>query len=166
MLLHTKGNLIDMAEAGQFDVIVHGCNCQNTMGSGIAKEIRARYPGAYTADRCMHPEDLLNKIELLGNFSWTTDTQNFWNDKHNFKIVNAYTQLHYLPRGIDHFEYDSFKIILRKLGTIWPKSRYGFPYIGMGLAGGNGFRIQNMLQDFASMVEKTGGSVTLVEFAL
>jgi O-acetyl-ADP-ribose deacetylase (regulator of RNase III) len=40
MLNHTKGNLIDMAEAGLFDFIVQGCNCHNTMGSGIAKEIR------------------------------------------------------------------------------------------------------------------------------
>lgn len=31
-LKHTKGNLIDLAEAGEFDVVVQGCNCFNTMG--------------------------------------------------------------------------------------------------------------------------------------
>jgi hypothetical protein len=30
MLKRAKGNLIDMAEQGEFDVIVHGCNCLNT----------------------------------------------------------------------------------------------------------------------------------------
>jgi O-acetyl-ADP-ribose deacetylase (regulator of RNase III) len=168
MLKHTKGNLIDLAEQGEFDVIVHGCNCLNTMGSGIAKEIRSRYPGAYRADSVMHKDDHFNvdfnPIELLGNFSWTTDTDNFWNDKHKFKIVNAYTQLNYLPRGIDHFEYDSFKLILRKLAAIWPKYRYGFPYIGMGLAGGDAGRIIAILEAFAHQITKTGGSVTLVEF--
>ena len=44
MLKHTKGNLLDLAEAGLFDVVVQGCNCFNTMGGGIAREIRERYP--------------------------------------------------------------------------------------------------------------------------
>ena len=162
MLKHAKGNLIDMAEEGLFDVIVHGCNCQHTMGSGIAKEIRARYPGVYTADYVAH-RDAGFPMNLLGNYSLSTDTENIF--EYKFVIVNAYTQLNYLPRGVDHFEYDSFNLILRKLATIYRGKRFGFPYIGMGLAGGNGFRIQNMLQEFARRVEDTGGSVTLVEFA-
>ena len=39
-LKHTKGNLLDLAEAGEFDIVVQGCNCFNTMGGGIAREIR------------------------------------------------------------------------------------------------------------------------------
>ena len=163
-LKEMKGNLLDLAEQGEFDVIVHGCNCQNTMGSGIAKEIKERYPTAWIADCCMHQEDLMNPIELLGNFSWTTDTGNVFRDRHKFKIVNAYTQLHYLPRGMDHFEYDSFRLILRKLRTVWPRYRFGFPYIGMGLAGGNSTLIMNMLMEFARDIEITGGSATIVEF--
>jgi len=37
MLKHATGNLIDMAEQGQFDVIVHGCNCLNTMGVYLSR---------------------------------------------------------------------------------------------------------------------------------
>jgi hypothetical protein len=33
MLQHTKGNLLDLAEAGEFDIIVQGCNCFNAMGA-------------------------------------------------------------------------------------------------------------------------------------
>lgn len=161
MLQHSKGNLIDMAEAGQFDVLVHGCNCQNTMGSGIAKEIRGRYPSVYQADSIAHFA-VNNPVQLLGTYSQYS-TSVLWG--HPFIIINAYTQLNYLPRGIDHFEYDSFAVILRKLAVVYPKERFGFPYIGMGLAGGNGFRIQNMLQEFAVQIEKTGGSATLVEFS-
>ena len=29
-----EGDLIGLAKAGHFDVIVHGCNCHNTMGRG------------------------------------------------------------------------------------------------------------------------------------
>ena len=159
MLKHSKGNLIDMAEQGLFDVIVHGCNCQNTMGSGIAKEIRARYPQAYDADSAMS-YTYQKPVLKLGNFSVAADNP----IDPKFEIVNAYTQLNYLPRGVDHFEYESFELILRKLEVIAPDARYGFPYIGMGLAGGDSKRIVHMLCDFADRVEKTGGSATLVEF--
>ncbi len=31
-----NGDLIDLAKNGNFDVIIHGCNCFRTMGVGIA----------------------------------------------------------------------------------------------------------------------------------
>lgn len=163
MLKHTKGNLIDLAERGKFDIIVHGCNCQNTMGSGIAKEIRERYPESYIIDTEYHKTLAIDYgepfvFEKLGNY-----TECVCNDE-KFTIINAYTQLHYLPRGIDHFEYDSFNLILRKLAVRFPDSRFGFPHIGMGLAGGDSGRIFSMLEWFASLVEKNGGTVTVVDF--
>ena len=152
MLQHAKGNLIDMAEQGMFDIIVHGCNCQNTMGSGIAKEIRDRFPQAYSADNCYFasPEQKLN------NFS------SFYTGK--FLIVNAYTQLHYMPRGIDHFEYESFRVILKKMLLLYGDRHIGLPYIGMGLAGGDPDRIVGMIEAFAQTITEKGGTVTLVEF--
>eukprot|EP00727_Mastigamoeba_balamuthi_P003149 m51a1_g12831 hypothetical protein (199) ;mRNA; r:24-738 len=33
------------------DVIIHCCNCFHTMGAGIARSIRGRFPEAYDADR-------------------------------------------------------------------------------------------------------------------
>ena len=150
MLQLAKGNLIDMAEHGLFDVIVHGCNCLNTMGSGIAAEIRQRYPAAYEADTAHS-----NNIKL-GNWSEA--------DAGTFIIVNAYTQINFSPRGVDHFEYESFELILEKLATQYAGKKFGFPYIGMGLAGGDKDRIIAMLEDFAEKISATGGSVTLVEF--
>ena len=49
-LIRKKGNLLDMAERGEFDIIVHGANCICVMGSGIAREIKARFPQAAQAD--------------------------------------------------------------------------------------------------------------------
>lgn len=40
------GDLLDLAEQGHFDVILHGCNCQCTMGAGIALAIKRRFPEA------------------------------------------------------------------------------------------------------------------------
>lgn len=160
MLLKAKGNLIDMAEDGMFNVIVHGCNCLNTMGSGIAKEIKARCPSAWSADvdsRKTYPAPILK----LGNFSVGMELGNGG----FYEVINAYTQLEFYPRGVDHFEYDSFKLILRKLDSTRPNAKYGFPYIGMGLAGGNPDRIIKILEDFAAVVTNQGGSVTLVEYS-
>lgn len=39
-------NLLDV----QADIIGHCCNCQNTMGSGVAAAIRQEYPEAYDVD--------------------------------------------------------------------------------------------------------------------
>ena len=160
MLKHTKGNLIDLAEQGVFDIIVHGCNCQNTMGSGIAKEIRQRHPRSYVADTRYHSIQT-DPVNMLGNFSLVMIPVG---DTGSCTIINAYTQFNYLPRGVDHFEYESFGLILKKLAHIAPKARFGFPYIGMGLAGGDKDRIIAMLEDFAKKVSSKGGSVTLVEF--
>lgn len=158
MLNHVTGNLIDMAEQGQFDVIVHGCNCLNTMGSGIALEIRTRYPKAYDADT-LATEQWKQPVAKLGNFS-TYATVGKGNP---FIIVNAYTQVNFAPRGVDHFEYESFYLILRKLRALGPV-RFGFPYIGMGLAGGDEPRIIAMIEKFAEDVHDDGGTVTLVRF--
>lgn len=154
MLKHAKGNLITLAERGKFDIIVHGCNCQNTMGSGIAKEIRERFPSAYDVDTDYHEKKKLIPYLKLGNFTHTRVG--------SFTIVNAYTQYDYLPRGKDHFEYASFAVILQKLLHLYPNYDFGFPYIGMGLAGGDKDRIISMLEEFAK--ELKGGSATLVEF--
>ena len=152
MLKHAKGNLIDMAEAGDFDIIVQGCNCFCAMGSGIAKEIRARYPEAYEID---YETEMGDKMKLGG---WTSVKPK------DFIIVNAYTQYGTSKHGEDVFEYASFEVILKKLAYAYPKLRFGFPYIGMGLAGGDRTRIMAMLEDFSQEISAKGGTVTLVEF--
>lgn len=155
-----EGNLLDMAEAGDFDIIVQGCNCWCTMGSGIAKQIRERYPSAYNAD-CANtvPGD----YKKLGNYTQASAVRK---DGTAFLIVNAYTQYDFNRAGenADVFEYISFKLILQKLAHAYPGLRFGFPMIGMGLAGGNKARIMTMLAEFADELRKTGGTATVVEF--
>lgn len=153
MLKHAKGNLLDLAEQGHFDVIVQGCNCFNTMGGGIAKEIAERYPQAMLAD----DRTLSGDYNKLGNY--TVAHANV----HNFDIVNAYTQ-YKMSSGEDVFEYVAFILILQKLLHEYGDKKIGFPYIGTGLAGGDKESIINMIDEFAYLVTNKGGSVTLVEF--
>jgi O-acetyl-ADP-ribose deacetylase (regulator of RNase III) len=155
MLKHTKGNLLDLAEAGEFDIVVQGCNCFNTMGGGIAREIRERYPMCAEIDRLTERGEHMK----LGN--WTISINDLTDRR--FIIVNAYTQYN-MSTGEDVFEYTAFQLILEKLEHAYPSSRIGFPYIGMGLAGGDKDIIIPMLEIFAMNIARTGGSVTLVEF--
>ena len=150
-LVHTKGNLLDLAEAGEFDIVVQGCNCFNTMGGGIAREIRERYPMAATVDN----ETLKGDYNKLGNYTTAFTGK--------FLIVNAYTQYN-MSRGTDVFEYTAFQLILEKLTYAFPGKRIGLPYIGMGLAGGDQNTIIPMIEWFAERIALEGGSVTLVEF--
>lgn len=167
-----KGDLIAMADEGLFDVIIHGCNCFNTMGSGIARSLRERWPQVYAAD---NDHTMRGDYNKLGNY---TVAQVFSNKSDGstgpFMVVNAYTQYGYNGGGNgttgkqsnDVFEYKSFDLILQKLAHHYPNSRFGFPMIGMGLAGGNSVKILGSLGEFSETVTATGGSVTLVEFAL
>jgi O-acetyl-ADP-ribose deacetylase (regulator of RNase III) len=38
------GDLIQLALNGEFDVIIHGCNCQCVMGKGIALSVKKYSP--------------------------------------------------------------------------------------------------------------------------
>ena len=152
MLKHAKGNLLDLAEAGEFDIVVQGCNCFCAMGGGIAREIAEKYPTAARVDR----DTKYGDYNKLGNWSE--------HDTGNFTILNCYTQYN-TSTGEDVFEYLAFELILKKLCHAYGTKRIGLPYIGMGLAGGDKITIIEMIDTFAHAVTAKGGSVTLVEFA-
>ena len=124
------GNLLDLFDEGEFDVIAHGANCFSTMGAGIAKQIRERYPEAYYADIYYS----LNEEERLGNFTCTSDGS----------IVNLYTQYH--PGA--NFCYSAFRLAIRKLEHYFGNKGYkfGFPMIGCGIGGGNWNKVKAIIQ--------------------
>jgi O-acetyl-ADP-ribose deacetylase (regulator of RNase III) len=156
MLKHTKGNLLDLAEAGEFDIVVQGCNCFNTMGGGIAREIRERYP--YVAE--VDSNTIRGDYNKLGNYTKAVVNGK---EEHSFIIINAYTQFE-MSKGEDVFEYTAFELILQKLCRLYGNYSIGLPYIGMGLAGGDKEIILDMIAEFAHNVSNNGGTVTLVEF--
>lgn len=52
MIQHKIGDLFE----GDSDIIVHQVNCRGAMGSGVAKQVRARYPNVYKV-YCRHCAD-------------------------------------------------------------------------------------------------------------
>lgn len=155
-LIHTAGNLLNKAVDGEFDIIIHGCNCFNTFGAGIALEIKNRFPPAYESDK----RTISGDINKLGNF---TEADINTGD-HTFKIINAYTQYGIAKNREEVFEYNSFACILDKVYMMYPGKRIGLPYIGMGLAGGDSETILDIIEIFAEDYAETGGTVTLVKY--
>ena len=144
------GDLIEQAKNGQYDVIIHGCNCFNTMGAGIAKQIKSSFPEAYQADLKTKKGDR-NK---LGTYTKATIN----NNDQQLTIVNAYTQYYY-GHGKDLFEYDAFSKILKQIKAEFSGQKIGLPLIGCGYAGGNK---QEVLKIIAKELENE--NYTIVEY--
>lgn len=153
-----KGDLIKLAEEGEFDVIIHGCNCFHAMGGGIAEQLADKYPQVEVADK----QTEFGDREKLGK--WTEAIVEV-NDN-VFTVVNAYTQYKW-SSGSDVFEYEAFQQFL-KLFTesvlYCPfRIKIGFPQIGAGLAGGDWSRISKMIEKFSEDVASYA-DVTVVEY--
>ena len=145
-----QGDLIQLALDKEFDVIVHGCNCQCAMGAGIAKSIKATFPEAYVAD-CETQKGDRNK---LGSFSSATVIRN----GHEITIINAYTQFHWKGRGVKA-DYNAIESCMKKIKIQFPGKRIGYPLIGAGLAGGDWNLISKIIEK-----ELGGEDHTLVEY--
>jgi O-acetyl-ADP-ribose deacetylase (regulator of RNase III) len=123
-----SGDLLALALSGEFDVIVHGCNCQCVMGKGIALSIKQQFPEAYEADLATAKGDR-SKLGTISVAKIDRPTA-------NFSVVNAYTQFHWRGKGVlaDHAAIrTAFQPVKQRFAGL----RIGYPKIGAGLAGGD-----------------------------
>ena len=122
-----NGDLLLLAKQGEFDVIIHGCNCQCQMGRGIALVIKNTYPQAYKADL----ETEKGARDKLGSYSSAVVKYK----DYQFTVVNAYTQYHW--RGKFNADYDAIKKVFERIKQDFSGQRIAYPLIGAGLAGGD-----------------------------
>lgn len=122
-----NGNLLDMFKEGKFHVIIHGANCQNLMGAGIAGQIAKRYPIAVAVDEAYK---LPLGPERLGCFSIAKVPHLEIGEKY---IVNLYSQIY--PGNCA--DLDGIRLGLRKFSAMYHSrwSNIGVPLIGCGIGG-------------------------------
>lgn len=143
-----SGDLILMAKEGEFDVIVHGCNCFNKQASGIAAGMVKNFR---TDAFPMEKPQWKGNINKLGTIDYKHFTQSqtrlipsTYEDimikNIDLTVVNAYTQYRY---GTNHpdgqykpVDYDAIRLCMRKINGIFKNQHIGLPKIGCGLAGG------------------------------
>lgn len=145
-----KGDLLQLAMQGVFDVIVHGCNCQCQMGKGIALSIKQQFPEACAADGLTAKGD----IGKLGSISVAEVKRG----ERAFFIVNGYTQAHWRGAGVKA-DYPAIRAVMREVKARFAGLRIGYPKIGAGLAGGDWERIRTIIED-----ELVGEDHMYVEF--
>jgi O-acetyl-ADP-ribose deacetylase (regulator of RNase III) len=128
----TTGNLLDLADAECFDIIIHGCNCWHAMGGGIAAQIAQRWPQVLEADK----DTKLGSINKVGGYSFA---HAFTRDGAPFAIVNAYTQhrpgrdarLEAIEKSMRAIANDAMNAGLVPM----VRPRIGYPMIGCGIGG-------------------------------
>ena len=120
-----KGNLVELAKKGYFDVIVQGCNCFNTMGAGIAKQIKKAWPEIYAVD-C---KTVRGDKKKLGTITVAYEEDAI--------VVNAYTQYYYGTKRGRNADYDAIRSAFRIINDEFRGMVIGIPRIGAGLAGGD-----------------------------
>lgn len=145
-----KGDLIKLALAGEFEVIVHGCNCFCTMGAGIAKTIKQKFPAAYQADLAT----VKGEKSKLGKISHATIEL----PKGKLIVVNGYTQYHW--KGYDvKADYEAIRQVFKSIKDNFSGLRIGYPALGAGLAGGNWAIIAQIIEE-----ELVGENHTFVKY--
>lgn len=150
MMSILKGDLIQFAQTGRFDVIIHGCNCFCSMGAGIAKQIRDNFPEAYQADL----KTQMGDKEKLG----TSSQASIKKDGNIFTIVNGYTQYDFSGHGT-LVDYKAIQKLFTRIKNDFSNQRIGYPKIGAGLAKGNWEVISDIINK-----ELLGEDHTFVEY--
>ena len=134
MIYYMNGDLLDVTSG----IIVHGCNAQGVMGSGVAKAIKQKYPGAFRTYQDVH-QNTPGGLKL-GEVVWYV--------RDDIKIANAITQEFY---GTEkrHVNYAAvvkcFTEVIGYANTM--KLDIYFPKIGAGLGGGDWSIIEQLIND-------------------
>lgn len=121
-------------------MLLHGCNAQGVMGSGVAKAMRETYPGAYDAYVLAHRYQGLR----LGEIVWYTCKAD------GRTIANAITQDRYGRDGSRYVDYEAVGAAIARVNYFCVLSQLdlatsggvkidsvAMPLIGAGLGGGD-----------------------------
>lgn len=119
--------------------ICHQVNCKGKMGSGVAKQVREKYPMAYKAYLSLCNDEKCDPHSLLGRAQFIYGTEKI--------IVNMFAQDRYGRDGAQYTDYAAFSSCLYEIGrSVALGERIAMPYkIGCGLAGGNWNTVYEMI---------------------
>lgn len=135
MVKYVKGNLLD----SDCDYICHQVNCQGVMGSGIAKQIRERWPEVYEMYKRFCEGYECGPHYLLGHIQFVD----------RVGVINMFSQDNYGYDGTRYTSYDAFDKCLQRIRDVVESgTKIGFPKnIGCGLGGGNWKVISALIEE-------------------
>lgn len=142
MIEEIKGNILNT----NCKVIAHGVNCQNVMGSGVAKVLFTKWPrvkGFYhdyfdEFDSGIDGENFLGKVDDIAI------------TRNGPIIVNCFTQQYYGYNKKLYLSYEAVSSCMKKLLKVCEYNQVkevAMPKIGCGLAGGDWSRVKEIIED-------------------
>jgi O-acetyl-ADP-ribose deacetylase (regulator of RNase III) len=141
MKIQTKvGNLLDVTSGH----IVHGCNAQGVMGSGVALAVKEKYPEVFKdyRDRYENP----TRFGLTLGEAYAVTIQGT-----KLTVWNAITQEGF-GRGVRQVSYDAIQTCFAKIDNLAKQyadyfpAEIHIPAIGAGLGGGNWEIIREIIE--------------------
>lgn len=135
MIKHIK---CDIFESGA-DIICHQVNCQGAMNSGIAKQVREKYPEVYKQYRrwC---EDMNFSKALLGKMQ-------FVNVSDGKIIINLFAQHKYGYDGNRYTDYEALEKTLTIVDAMAHNATIAIPYLmGCHRGGGDWSIVYSMIE--------------------
>ena len=141
MIHYNTGDLLDVEEGA----IIHGCNAQGVMGSGVALAIKTKYPKAYDAYKNFEKNHGLRlaSISMRGIRANKESKYTFW-------VCNLITQEFYgNDPKVQYVSYGALHLGFEKLHQHFPLDvPFHFPKIGAGRGNGDWNKIAELI-DFA-----------------
>ena len=132
---YRKGDLFET----DVKTIIHGCNAQGVMGSGVAKIIRDKFPKAYERYR--------TEYEQHHNLKMGSIVVVPCDDK---IVVNAITQEFFGRDGKRYVSYDAVDDCMKRINEmceIYGITEVAMPQIGAGLGGGSWEVIEKIIEN-------------------
>ena len=147
----------DIFESGA-DVILHQVNCQGVMGSGIAKQVRQKYPLVYESYKAWcNSADFSSELLGMAQIVYPDPSK-------NFRIINLFAQDKY---GYDKRRYTDYDALRKSIEEVFRRTKrddvIAIPYrMGCDRGGGDWnevYRIiENVLVDNKVLIcEYSGG---------
>lgn len=137
MIKHIK---CDIFESGA-DIICHQVNCQGVMGSGVAKQVRERYPEVYAKYKNACDEYSTDRSAILGKVQLIDI-----GDKY---LANLFAQEYYGYDGKCYTDYEALKKCLKTVSSCldWGQT-VAFPYLmGCHRGGGSWDIVYKMIEE-------------------
>ena len=140
-IIYKQGDLLSCEERW----ILHGCNAQGVMGSGVARDIRTHYPSAYEVYLAQHSKGW----QKLGTVTFAMQNcQRF--------VFNGITQEFYGRDGKQYVDYKAVEDVIWCMNKHAQASddylegktlRVAMPKIGAGLGGGDWDVISKIIEE-------------------
>ena len=124
------------------DLICHQVNCQGVMGSGVAKQIKEKWPEVFREYRKLCTSHSADKEALLG-------TVQMIKVEEATTVCNIFGQLDFGRDGSCYTHIDSLKIAFKTIANnLGSEKSVAMPHrIGCGLGGGDWGAVMNILAE-------------------